>query len=146
MYEPPCETYTDFVYHHLCIFGLDIYCLSLNEIGLTESDLNKLFSILPRHCIVLLEIVLDGLAFSGLSSRRRPAESMSSSGASSPSTTASTSGSDSALIRPGCVDLQVHFTLATHSQILDTIARMYSTEYDIGREIKKKGTTARVSA
>ncbi|KAF2733400.1 BCS1-like ATPase-like protein [Polyplosphaeria fusca] len=37
------------------IFGLDIYCISLMEVGLTESDLNKLFSHLPRRCVVLLE-------------------------------------------------------------------------------------------
>lgn len=34
---------------------------------------------------------------------------------------------DAALIRPGRVDLQVAFTLATHDQIHETFMRMYST-------------------
>jgi chaperone BCS1 len=33
---------------------------------------------------------------------------------------------DSALIRPGRVDLQVEFTLATHDQIADIFIRMYT--------------------
>jgi chaperone BCS1 len=37
---------------------------------------------------------------------------------------------DSALIRPGCVDLQVRFTLATHEQIRAIFTRMYSKEHD----------------
>jgi chaperone BCS1 len=37
---------------------------------------------------------------------------------------------DAALIRPGRVDLQVFFTLATHEQIHDIFIRMYSTKFD----------------
>jgi chaperone BCS1 len=43
---------------------------------------------------------------------------------------------DSALIRPGRVDLQIKFTLATHDQIRAIFTRMYSTEHDV----KKKNT------
>jgi chaperone BCS1 len=66
---------------------------------------------------------------------------------------------DSALIRPGRVDLQVEFTLATHDQIRDIFTRMYtvqgeeaknrpvqSTEVKVAKvEVKKKGHTARKS-
>jgi chaperone BCS1 len=65
----------------------------------------------------------------------------------------------SALIRPGRVDLQVEFTLATHDQIRDIFTRMYtvqgeeaknrpvqSTEVKVAKvEVKKKGHTARKS-
>ncbi|ETN42721.1 uncharacterized protein HMPREF1541_01879 [Cyphellophora europaea CBS 101466] len=37
------------------LFGLNIYCLSLSEITLTEESLIVLFNTLPRRCIVLLE-------------------------------------------------------------------------------------------
>lgn len=37
------------------VFGLDIYCLSLNDKGLTENELCSLFDDLPDRCIVLLE-------------------------------------------------------------------------------------------
>jgi chaperone BCS1 len=39
------------------IFGLGIYCVSLSEMGLTESHLATLFGNLPQRCIVLLEDV-----------------------------------------------------------------------------------------
>jgi mitochondrial chaperone BCS1 len=37
------------------VFGLNIYCLSLSEITLTEENLIVLLNTLPRRCIVLLE-------------------------------------------------------------------------------------------
>jgi chaperone BCS1 len=37
------------------IFGLDIFCISLFEPTLTESDLNRLFNNLTHRCIILLE-------------------------------------------------------------------------------------------
>lgn len=37
------------------VFGLDIYCLSLSEVTLTEEDMMMLFNSLPKRCIVLLE-------------------------------------------------------------------------------------------
>lgn len=37
------------------VFGLNIYCLSLSEITLSEESLIVLFNTLPRRCIVLLE-------------------------------------------------------------------------------------------
>ena len=37
------------------VFGLDIYCISLVDINLTEEDLGMMFNALPRRCVVLLE-------------------------------------------------------------------------------------------
>ncbi|KAF2685080.1 P-loop containing nucleoside triphosphate hydrolase protein [Lentithecium fluviatile CBS 122367] len=62
------------------IFGLDIYCISLMEVGLTESGLNKLFMELPRRCVVLLE----DIDAAGL---RRPDDTPESSDASGNGTT-----------------------------------------------------------
>jgi chaperone BCS1 len=39
------------------VFNLSIYCVSLNDVGLTEEHLATLFSSLPARCIVLLEDV-----------------------------------------------------------------------------------------
>ena len=52
---PPGTGKTSLSFALAGIFGLHIYCISLSEVGLTEADLNKLFSELPRRCIVLLE-------------------------------------------------------------------------------------------
>ncbi|KAH4043651.1 hypothetical protein HBH49_229430 [Parastagonospora nodorum] len=46
---------------------------------------------------------------------------------------------DSALIRPGRVDLQTKFTLATHEQIRAIFTRMYSTDNDVKKKQKKEG-------
>ncbi|KAF3009675.1 hypothetical protein E8E13_008256 [Curvularia kusanoi] len=52
---PPGTGKTSLSFALAGIFGLNIYCISLSEVGLTEADLNKLFNELPRRCIVLLE-------------------------------------------------------------------------------------------
>lgn len=52
---PPGTGKTSLSFALAGIFGLHIYCISLSEVGLTEADLNKLFTELPRRCIVLLE-------------------------------------------------------------------------------------------
>jgi chaperone BCS1 len=49
---------------------------------------------------------------------------------------------DPALIRPGRVDLQIKFTLATHDQIYDIFNRMYSTEAHIARSQQMCQSTA----
>jgi chaperone BCS1 len=176
---PPGTGKTSLSFALAGIFGLDIYCISLMEVGLTESDLNKLFSQLPRRCIVLLEdIDSAGLRRPDEPSPLKDADTsaedsgtddgltkISLPGSPSPSVTnppgsgfksmislsgllnaidgvASHEGRvlimttncpeklDSALIRPGRVDLQVPFTLATHDQTRDIFRRMYSTEHD----------------
>lgn len=54
---PPGTGKTSLSFALAGIFGLDIYCISLQEPTLTESDLMQLFNSLQRRCIVLLEDV-----------------------------------------------------------------------------------------
>lgn len=55
LYGPPGTGKTSLSFALAGIFGLDIYCISLQEPTLTESDLMQLFNSLQRRCIVLLE-------------------------------------------------------------------------------------------
>lgn len=52
---PPGTGKTSLTFALAGIFGLDLYCFSLNDPELTEGDLRDLFNWLPRRCIVLLE-------------------------------------------------------------------------------------------
>lgn len=168
---PPGTGKTSLSFALAGIFGLDIYCISLMEIGLTESDLNKLFTALPDRCIVLLEDIdsaglrrteddttsngstpsdpEDGVKVEALT--RLPGVGATIQGGALKSlislsgllnaidgaashegrvlimTTNHPEKLDPALIRPGRVDLQVHFTLATRGQIRDIFTRMYSS-------------------
>lgn len=182
---PPGTGKTSLSFALAGIFGLDIYCISLMEVGLTESELNRLFSDLPRRCIVLLEDIdsaglrrpdepsdaevqqtkddssdddltkirksdalpttsgktkaIPGAAVHGLANKSLITLSgllnaidgvASHEGRVLIMTTNCPSKLDSALIRPGRVDLQVGFTLATRDQIRDIFQRMYSTDCD----------------
>jgi chaperone BCS1 len=191
---PPGTGKTSLSFALAGIFGLDIYCISLMEVGLTESELNKLFAHLPRRCIVLLEDIDSA----GLRRPDEPAESKDGKTDAQSDTSvdegltkisktdllptvpgqpptalkslislsgllnaidgvASHEGRvlimttncpeklDSALIRPGRVDLQVHFTLATREQIRDIFKRMYSTERDTKKKHNPDPTTTTTS-
>jgi chaperone BCS1 len=185
---PPGTGKTSLSFALAGIFGLDIYCISLMEIGLTESDLSKLFADLPRRCIVLLEDIdsaglrrpedpadlktdsEDDSSDDGSIAKIGKADTTSDSKIPSmPSgpvrslislsgllnaidgvashegrvlimTTNCPEKLDAALIRPGRVDLQVQFTLATHEQSRDIFIRMYSTDRDknISEKLPKK--------
>jgi chaperone BCS1 len=52
---PPGTGKTSLSFAVAGIFGLSVYCASLSERDMTESDLAALFSQLPTRCIVLLE-------------------------------------------------------------------------------------------
>lgn len=52
---PPGTGKTSLSFALAGIFGLEIYCIPLNDPELSESDLGNLFNQLPRRCIVLLE-------------------------------------------------------------------------------------------
>jgi chaperone BCS1 len=189
---PPGTGKTSLSFALAGIFGLDIYCISLMEVGLSESDLNKLFAHLPRRCIVLLEDIDSA----GLRRPDEPAPSknaeisaedsgtddgltkISHPASPSPPTANSPAGGfksmislsgllnaidgvashegrvlimttncpeklDSALIRPGRVDLQVPFTLATRDQIRDIFRRMYSTDPSAKTPPSASSSTAR---
>ncbi|KAH7071514.1 P-loop containing nucleoside triphosphate hydrolase protein [Paraphoma chrysanthemicola] len=191
---PPGTGKTSLSFALAGIFGLAIYCVSLSETGLTESDLAGLFGSLPERCIVLLEDIdtaglrRDGVAGDGdddsggesdsdsdeeaklkveaqssnqtssshkkdigkkktktdAAAKEKKSKSLISlagllniiDGAASKEgrvlimTTNCPEKLDSALIRPGRVDLKIGFTLATHDQIRDIFNRMYNAELD----------------
>ncbi|OAF98560.1 P-loop containing nucleoside triphosphate hydrolase protein [Paraphaeosphaeria sporulosa] len=52
---PPGTGKTSLSFALAGVFGLEVYCVSLNDKDLTESDLCMLFNDLPDRCIVLLE-------------------------------------------------------------------------------------------
>lgn len=52
---PPGTGKTSLSFALAGIFGLSIYCASLSERDMSESDLASLFSMLPNRCVVLLE-------------------------------------------------------------------------------------------
>ncbi|KAK5056783.1 hypothetical protein LTR84_012315 [Exophiala bonariae] len=52
---PPGTGKTSLSFALAGVFGLDIYCLALSEISLSEEDLILLFNSLPKRCILLLE-------------------------------------------------------------------------------------------
>ncbi|OCL02979.1 P-loop containing nucleoside triphosphate hydrolase protein [Glonium stellatum] len=190
---PPGTGKTSLSFALAGIFGLDIFCISLLEPTLTESDLNRLFNNLPRRCIVLLEDIdtaglvrddksdkkekeveeeeeernskggrkvqelnVNDLARALKSASRKDKQSddlrqgVSLSGLLNAidgvathegrvlvMTTNHPEKLDEALIRPGRVDMQVEFTLATRDQIRDIFIRMYSSEND--KALKKRG-------
>ncbi|KAH8710245.1 BCS1 N terminal-domain-containing protein [Phaeosphaeriaceae sp. PMI808] len=175
---PPGTGKTSLSFALAGIFGVGIYVISLSEVGLTESDLGGLFSILPKRCILLLEDIdsaglrreddqastipssgvpsIDSDSDLGITSTSKNLEGMRKMKAGSKNKSlislagllniidgaASQEGRvlimstnypeklDAALIRPGRIDLQVHFTLAKHGQIRDIFMRMYTTQAD----------------
>jgi len=138
------------------VFGLSIYSISLADPDMIESELVSLFVTLPKRCIVLLEdIDAAGLERSGLGglegdqnhaaihqvSERKPNShnGLSLSGllnaidgvASQEGrvlimTTNVPEALDPALIRPGRVDMRVHFELANRSHIRELFLSMYA--------------------
>ena len=163
-YGPPGTGKTSLSFALAGIFGLSIYCISLNDKDIKESDLCILFDDLPDRCIVMLEDVDSA----GLKREEEPASGEaakddSDSGSDKDTTketpktetptgnislsallnvidgaaaheghvlimTTNTPESlDAALIRPGRVDMQVGFTLATREQVRQTYVRMYTT-------------------
>ncbi|KAF2198815.1 P-loop containing nucleoside triphosphate hydrolase protein [Delitschia confertaspora ATCC 74209] len=184
---PPGTGKTSLSFALAGIFGLDIYCVSLMEPKMTESDLLKMFNNLPRRCVVLLEdidsaglrrrdnssskdepsgpndndsaidcssaaSVVDAGSLKGEDSIKvsdlakalttaQPKSNISLSGLLNAidgvathegrvliMTTNHAEHLDSALLRPGRVDMQIRFTLATKQQARDIFIRMYSDD------------------
>ncbi|KAH6861585.1 BCS1 N terminal-domain-containing protein [Alternaria alternata] len=161
---PPGTGKTSLSFALAGIFGLDVYCLSLND-GITESELSSLLNELPRRCFLLLEdIDAAGIRREGLASpvlAIDDATSLSEATDKPVSTEVSRGGLgsislsgllnvidgaasheghvlimttntpdklDDALTRPGRVDLQIGFTLATRDQIRDMYMRMFNAD------------------
>lgn len=170
------------------LFGLNIYCLSLSEVTLTEESLIVLFNTLPKRCIVLLEDIDsagisrpnppgekakskrkkdkkkkkdktsskadteasgDEVALPGAPKKLTNAISISGllnaiDGVASQEgrilimTTNHPGRLDHALVRPGRVDMQIRFDLASRQQIKELFLRMYSADtVSSGRQATK---------
>jgi mitochondrial chaperone BCS1 len=153
------------------VFGLEIYCLSLSEITLTEEDLILLFTALPQRCIVLLEDV-DAAGISrpepekkggkSKSKKKKSKSTQKSSDGPNPNkltnaitisgllnaidgvataegrvlimTTNYPDKLDSALTRPGRIDMKIEFTLASRQQIEELFLRMYTADEEEGNK------------
>lgn len=155
LYGPPGTGKSSLSFAIAGIFGLDVFCISLSEPELTDEDLCSMFSRLPARCVVLLEdIDSAGLTRRGDSPPRnrvkdRP-QSLSLSGLLNAIdgagahedhvlilTTNFRKRLDDALIRPGRVDMQVEFQLASREEIRELFILMYSAH------IKDKPVTTR---
>ena len=140
-------------------FNLDVHCISLAESSITEEDLVLLFDELPEKCLVLLEDVdcagLVDRARLPLNNRALPARGISGNGSDNDVPRISLSGLlnvidgiashegrvlimttnhvdslDAALLRPGRVDLCIHFELATKKQAEDLFLRTFVEKSD----------------
>ncbi|OQV10631.1 hypothetical protein CLAIMM_14598 [Cladophialophora immunda] len=150
---PPGTGKTSMSFALAGVFGLPIYSVSLSEITLTEEELIYLLTTLPYRCIVLLEdIDSAGASHSRIDSKDTSkkagpedvsgkANSISISGLLNAidgvtsaegrmliMTTNHREKLDAALLRPGRVDVQVEFNLASKKQIRQLFLRMYSTD------------------
>lgn len=152
---PPGTGKTSLTYALAGFFRLDIYCVSLSDSNMTEDLLNSLFTDLPARCIVLLEdidtagIRDEAVAAAGA---HEPAQSQaresraqkpisfsgllnvidgvaSSEGRVLVMTTNHPDRLDPALIRPGRVDMQIRFKLASRAQAGDLFRRMYTPDH-----------------
>ncbi|KKZ62363.1 hypothetical protein EMCG_03230 [[Emmonsia] crescens] len=129
-------------------FGLDIYTLSLTGQKMTDDDLQWLCSHLPRRCILLIEDI-DSAGINREKTRATPQDSArqnnqvslsgllnaidgvsSSDGRILVMTTNCRDQLDAALIRPGRVDMEVEFTLASKEQVKSIFQHMYTPEGD----------------
>jgi chaperone BCS1 len=135
------------------LFGLGVYIVSLSEAGLTDTGLITLFTSLPKRCVVLLDDI-DSIGLRRNGEHQTSASIEKTPSRKSETTreglislagllnvvdgpgahegriliisTNCPEKLDPALIRPGRVDLQARFTLATHGQIRDIFTRMYT--------------------
>lgn len=150
------------------VFGLDVYCVSLAESSITEEDLVMLFDELPDQCLVLLEDVdsaglvvrdsnIDPMWTEENSSIMRSSSSRISlsgllnvidgiaaqEGRLLIMTTNHIKALDSALLRPGRVDVRIHFELATKRQAKDLFLQAFTTiNSSIPKEEEDNATVA----
>ncbi|KAF9776209.1 hypothetical protein IL306_005643 [Fusarium sp. DS 682] len=135
------------------LMGLNIYMISLSSPNLSEDSLATLFRDLPRTCLVLLE----DIDAAGLTNKRKKQEAQST-GPPKPMrepislsgllnvidgvgaqegrvlvmTSNHTENIDPALLRPGRVDFNVEFGLASSETITQLFRLMYGTYEEVG--------------
>jgi chaperone BCS1 len=141
LYGPPGTGKSSFSFSIAGHLDLDVYIVSL--VGVNDDTLAELFAKLPQHCLVLLEDIDVATRNRAQEKDAEDAESMSSlsykggksvtlsgllnvlDGVGSQEgrvlimTTNYIERLDTALIRPGCVDLKVEFRLADKSMAME---------------------------
>lgn len=147
LYGPPGTGKSSLSFAIAGVFGVDIYCISMNDPGLSDGELLRLLSHLPRHCVLLLEDI-DGANIqqrnddnddrrSTHDGRNKSGVSLSGllnaiDGVASPEgrilivTTNFPERLDAALIRPGRIDRKVEFKLASKEVSYEMFLRLYS--------------------
>ncbi|KAF8201156.1 BCS1 N terminal-domain-containing protein [Mycena galopus ATCC 62051] len=145
LYGAPGSGKTSFIHSIAGELGLDIYIISLSRIGLDDSGLGELVNALPERCVALMEDI-DAAFTSGLNrdtaaatvesqdnnagkpappgAPRRPQQA-GREGRILFATTNRYSALDSALTRPGRMDLHIEFKNASKLQAQQLFSRFY---------------------
>ncbi|KAI8882502.1 hypothetical protein K501DRAFT_251249 [Backusella circina FSU 941] len=137
LYGTPGSGKTSFVYSLAGELGLNIYVVNLSNKGLTDATLSELLTDTPTRCILLIEDVdaafvqrskgddmgTNNITFSGLLNAIDGVAAQE--GRILCMTTNHLERLDNALIRPGRIDVRVHFGHATQLQAAELFTKFY---------------------
>ncbi|KAI8145593.1 P-loop containing nucleoside triphosphate hydrolase protein [Fennellomyces sp. T-0311] len=137
LYGTPGSGKTSFVYSLAGELGLNIYVVNLSNKSLTDDTLGELVTETPSRCILLIEDVdaafvqrtkgegstTNSITFSGLLNAIDGVAAQE--GRILCMTTNHIEKLDAALIRPGRIDVRVHFGNATQSQAYELFQKFY---------------------
>ncbi|KAI9032894.1 mitochondrial chaperone BCS1 [Phycomyces nitens] len=156
LYGTPGSGKTSFVYSLAGELGLNIYVVSLSNKGLTDDTLGELVSGTPNRCILLVEDVdaafihrnrtdpsaTNSVTFSGLLNAIDGVAAQE--GRILCMTTNHKEKLDPALIRPGRIDVRVHFENATQEQARELFTKFYPGLTDTESQELSKMFAARI--
>ncbi|KAI8378422.1 P-loop containing nucleoside triphosphate hydrolase protein, partial [Blakeslea trispora] len=137
LYGTPGSGKTSFVYSLAGELGLNIYVVNLSNKSLTDDTLNELVTDTPSRCILLLEDIdaafvqrekgdtasANNITFSGLLNAIDGVAAQE--GRILCMTTNHIDRLDDALIRPGRIDVRIHFGHATRNQAHELFTKFY---------------------
>ncbi|KAI8391647.1 P-loop containing nucleoside triphosphate hydrolase protein [Radiomyces spectabilis] len=143
LYGTPGSGKTSFVYSLAGELGLNIYVVNLSNKSMSDDTLGELVSDTPSRCILLIEDVdaafvkrnrgdttaTNNITFSGLLNAIDGVAAQE--GRILCMTTNHIEKLDSALIRPGRIDVRVHFGNATQDQAHELFTKFYPSIADI---------------
>ncbi|KAF8159432.1 P-loop containing nucleoside triphosphate hydrolase protein [Crassisporium funariophilum] len=168
LYGAPGSGKTSIIHSLAGELGLDVYVVSLSRVGLDDTALSELISDLPEKCIALMEDI--DAAFSQTVNRdeddaKDDPTKQKDPNAPAPRTTSSLSGLlnaldgvgaqegrilfattnkyaslDSALCRPGRMDIHIEFKLASQFQAQELYRCFYLPDTEEDKEGKETGT------